>query len=31
MIIGAHSILHSKSPGADRDFLRDVLGLPNVQ
>jgi hypothetical protein len=30
MIIGAHSILYSKSPGADRDFLRDVLGLPNV-
>ena len=30
MIIGAHSIIYSKSPGADRDFLRDVLGLPNV-
>ena len=30
MIIGAHSILYSKSPGADRDFLRDVLALPNV-
>jgi hypothetical protein len=30
MIIGAHSIIYSKSPGADRDFLRDVIGLPNV-
>jgi hypothetical protein len=30
MIIGAHSIIYSKSPGADRNFLRDVLGLPNV-
>jgi hypothetical protein len=30
MIIGAHSIVYSKSPQADRDFLRDVLGLPHV-
>src|SRR5881397_2324518 len=30
MIIGAHSILYSKDPEADRAFLRDVLRLPNV-
>jgi hypothetical protein len=30
MIIGAHSILYSKSPAADRKFLRDVLGFPSV-
>ena len=30
MIIGAHSILYSKMPGADRAFLRDVLGFPSV-
>lgn len=30
MIIGAHSIIYSKSPEADRAFLRDVLRLPNV-
>jgi hypothetical protein len=30
MIIGAHSIITSKSPDADRAFLRDVLGLPSV-
>src|SRR5215468_10714297 len=30
MITGAHSIIYSKSPEADRAFLRDVLGLPNV-
>ena len=30
MIIGAHSILYSKKPDADRAFLRDVLKLPNV-
>jgi hypothetical protein len=30
MIIGAHSIIYSKSPEADRAFLRDVLALPNV-
>ncbi len=27
MIIGAHSIIHSTSPDADRAFLRDVLEL----
>jgi|SRR6266850_699827 len=30
MLIGAHSIIYSKKPEADRAFLRDVLGLPNV-
>ena len=30
MIIGAHSIIYSTAPGADRAFLRDVLGLPHV-
>ncbi len=30
MIIGAHSIIFSKNPEADRAFLRDVLHLPNV-
>jgi hypothetical protein len=30
MIIGAHSIIYSRNPEADRDFLRDVLELPNV-
>ena len=30
MIIGAHSILYSKNPAADRAFLRDVLRLTNV-
>jgi hypothetical protein len=30
MIIGAHSILYSKQPEADRAFLRDVLGFPHV-
>ncbi|MEY2489080.1 MAG: hypothetical protein QOC70_1022 [Verrucomicrobiota bacterium] len=30
MIIGAHSIIYSKNPEADRDFLRDVIRLPNV-
>lgn len=30
MIIGAHSILYSKDPEADRAFLRDVLEFPNV-
>ena len=30
MIIGAHSIIYSKDPEADRAFLRDVLELPNV-
>jgi hypothetical protein len=30
VIIGAHSIIYSKNPDADRAFLRDVLRLTNV-
>jgi len=30
MIIGGHTVLHSKDPEADREFLRDVIGLPHV-
>ena len=30
MIIGAHAILYSTDPEADRAFLRDVLRLPSV-
>lgn len=30
MIIGAHSIIYSRKPEADRAFLRDVLKFPNV-
>ena len=30
MIIGAHSVIYSTSPDADRAFLRDILKLPNV-
>ena len=30
MLSGAHSIIYSKNPEADRAFLRDVLRLPNV-
>ena len=30
MIIGAHSIVYSTDPEADRGFLRDVLKLPCV-
>src|SRR5512136_697679 len=30
MIIGAHSIIYSKNPEADRAFLRDVLKLTQV-
>jgi hypothetical protein len=30
MIIGAHSIIYSRKPEVDRAFLRDMLGLPNV-
>lgn len=30
MITGAHSIIYSKNPDADRAFLRDVLQLTNV-
>jgi hypothetical protein len=29
-IIGAHSIIYSTNPDADRAFLRDVLELPHV-
>lgn len=30
MINGAHTIIYSTNPDADRAFLRDVLKLPNV-
>jgi hypothetical protein len=30
MIIGAHSIIYSTKPDADRAYLRDVLRLPKV-
>lgn len=30
MITGAHSIIYSEQPEADRAFLRDVLGFPSV-
>ena len=30
MIIGAHAIIYSTNAEADREFLRDVLGFPNV-
>lgn len=30
MITGAHSVIFSTDPEADRAFLRDVLGLPHV-
>ena len=30
MIFGAHLIIYSKDAEADRDFLRNVLGLPHV-
>jgi len=30
MLIGAHAIISSRKPEADRAFLRDVLGLPHV-
>ena len=30
MIVGAHSIIYSTNPEADRAFFRDVLGMPNV-
>ncbi len=30
MIIGAHTVISSTDPEADRAFLRDVIGLPNV-
>ena len=30
MIFGAHVIVYSKDPAADRSFFRDVLGLASV-
>src|SRR5262245_66215141 len=30
MLTGAHSIIYSKKPEADRAFFRDVLKLPSV-
>ena len=30
MLIGAHSVIYSSNPEADRNFLRDVLHLPHV-
>ena len=30
MIHGAHAIIYSKQPEADRAFLREVIGLPHV-
>ena len=30
MITGAHTLIFSTDPEADRRFFRDVLGLPNV-
>ncbi len=30
MITGAHSIIYSSDPEVDRQFLREVLKLPNV-
>lgn len=30
MIVGAHSIIYSKQPEADRAFFRDVIGLDST-
>ena len=30
MICGAHVVLYSKNPAADRSFFRDVLGMASV-
>ena len=30
MITGSHFLVYSKSPDADRAFLRDVLGFKSV-
>ena len=30
MITGAHAIIYSKKPDADRAFLRDILELPHI-
>jgi hypothetical protein len=31
VITGAHTIIYSTDPGADRTFLRDVLKIPHVE
>ena len=31
MIVGAHSVIYSRNPEADRAFLKDVLQLPYVE
>jgi catechol 2,3-dioxygenase-like lactoylglutathione lyase family enzyme len=30
MITGAHTVIYTKDPEADRAFFRDVLGFPSV-
>ena len=30
MIIGAHTVIYTTDPEADRAFFRDVLGMPSV-
>jgi catechol 2,3-dioxygenase-like lactoylglutathione lyase family enzyme len=30
VVTGAHAIIYSRKPEADRAFLRDILGLPHV-
>jgi hypothetical protein len=30
MLIGAHAVIFSTTPDADRAFLRDILKLPNI-
>jgi len=30
MIVGAHVVIYTKDPGADRTFFRDVLGFSSV-
>ena len=30
VITGAHTVIYSRDPEADRAFFRDVLGLPSV-
>lgn len=30
MIIGAHTVLYSTNPEADRSFFRDILNFPHV-
>lgn len=30
MLIGAHAVMFSTNPDADRAFLRDILKLPNI-